>query len=91
MLLLICLAACGTKTVTKTEHVYVTPPPAYLQTYDLPELQGNQNRHLLGLILDQKEIIKMQNENVRALRYWRKLVEKRKKQEDKNWILDVLY
>lgn len=65
------LTACtATKTITKTEYVYVTPPEAYVQTYEIPEFKGDKNRDLLMWSLDLQEVLKMHNQDKKALQDW---------------------
>lgn len=70
------LTACTTtQTITKTEFVYVTPPKAYVQTYETPKLRGKKNRDLLIWALDMKEVLKLHNEDKKALQNWIETVE----------------
>ena len=57
--------------MVKTEYVYVTPPPAYMQTYPVPDLAGEKNRDLLMWSLDLAEVARMHNQDKRALQEWR--------------------
>lgn len=68
---MICSISCATKTITKTERVYVPPPPQYLHTYPVPALAGDQNRDLLSWAVDMREIILQQNKDKRSLQQWR--------------------
>ena len=56
--------------MVKTEYVYVTPPPAYMQTYPVPDLAGEKNRDLLMWSLDLAEVARMHNQDKRALQEW---------------------
>lgn len=75
LLALLLMACTTTQTVTQTEFVYVTPPPAYVQTYDLPEVGGKKNRDLLIWALDMKEVVRLHNEDKQALQDWMEAVD----------------
>jgi len=60
--------------VTKTETVRVTPPPSYVQVYEVPSFVGDKNRDLLFWALDMQELLRKHNQDKQALRKWRQSV-----------------
>lgn len=78
--MLLLMGCMKTQTITKTEYIYVTPPKAYVQTYEIPVLQGKKNRNLLIWALDMKEVLRLHNEDKRALQDWINAVDKREEE-----------
>lgn len=78
-LILLChllyLTSCVTpQALTKTQIVYVPPPPVYLMKYPVPKIRGNKNRDLLDWALELRELNEKHNEDKQALVDWTKEV-----------------
>lgn len=58
------------KVITRTETEYRLPPEQWMRPCTQPELQGDRNRDILQLAVEQRAALAACNEDKRSLREW---------------------
>ncbi len=71
IILMTFIASCApTRTIVRTEYVYILPPEQYLQSYTEPDLAGPTHGDLVNWIMDLRETNRLHESDKRALREW---------------------